>query len=154
MQKNEQERIFIYRRIINSNSNLKFLVDLSDQKLLEILNSTVLPNSIIKNNLKYSLFFNIIIDPKETLKIVKKFLTLSEILSKIEKDILKFGLFYGFDSYNNSYQFSRYIKMSTDISQGELPFKKKVSSSFFKSIFDFAYKIIYKGEKNGQFPRI
>jgi len=85
---------------------------------------------------------------------VKKFDTLLDIFTRTEKDIFKFGLFHGFDSYSASYQFSRFVKMSTDISEGELVVKKKISSSFFEGVFDFAYKVIYKGEQNGQFPRI
>lgn len=154
MQKNDQERIFIFRRIISKSKNLSHLEKLSDDILLEIMNSSVLPNSISKNNLRYSLFSNFILNPKDTLKIISKFERMSKVLSKNEKDIYKFGLFYGFDSYSASFQFSKFIKMSTDISVGELEFKKKVSSSFFEEVFDFMYKIIFKGEKNGQFPRV
>jgi len=154
MRKTDQERIFIYRRMISKNSKLSFLVDFTDSQLLDILNSSVLPNSISKSNFKYSFFYQLLINPKDTMTIVKKFDTLLDIFTRTEKDIFKFGLFHGFDSYSASYQFSRFVKMSTDISEGELVVKKKISSSFFEGVFDFAYKVIYKGEQNGQFPRI
>lgn len=153
MLKNEQERVYIFRRIISKDKNLDFLSELSDEKLLSILNSSILPNSISKNNLKYTLFSNYIMNNAETEKNVLKFSKIPAILSRVEKDIFKFGVFYGFDSYNASYQFSKFIKTSTDISVGKLEIRKKVSSKFFEDIFDFMYKIIYKGETNGQFPR-
>ena len=150
MTKVDQERIFIFRRIIKTS---KTLSSMSDEELLFILNSSVLPNSISKNTLSYTILSNFILDNKESIKRIEKMKKMINVMSKTEKDILKYGIFYGFDSMNKEYQFSKYLKMSTDISEGELIVRKKIPSRLFESIFTFIYKIIYKGERNERFPR-
>lgn len=154
MKKNEQERIFVYRRIIKDNDKLNFLMDLSDNDLLEILNSTVLPNSINMNSFKYSLFFNSLFNNKETEKVIKKFSIFKNILTRVEKDIFKFGFYYGFNNNLSQSQYVRFVSNSLKIEEGELKTKKRIPAIIFDNIFHFVYKVIKKGERNGQFPRL
>ena len=151
----DKERVIIYRRNISNldNSTYEFLSKLDDVKLLELINSTVLANSLSKNNFKYALLTQLVFN-NDTEKSIKKISTLVEVINNQSKDLFKFGLFYGFDSSNIDYQYSRFIKTSVKPEIGENIFKKKISSSFFRSVFPFFYKIIYKGDRNESFPRI
>jgi len=153
MTKNDQERVIIWRRILE-NEEKHSLLKLSDEELLDILNTTVLPNTLSLSNMKFTMFFSYLLKKKDYKNFIKKLDIMFEILSPAEKDLLKFGLFHGFDSYNWRYQMGRYVKTSTDIEKGELFTPKDISSNTFEQIFDFIYKIIYKGEKNERFPRI
>jgi hypothetical protein len=158
---NDKERVLIFRRIINENlqpsSGLSLLANQSDSMLLDILNSSVIPNSISENALKYNILFcSIYSTPKEKQSLYRTFtsiLKLSSDMQKSEANLLKFGLFNGFKVFNWRYQLSRYIKISTDPSVGELQVNKRISSYIFEKIFPFASSIISKGEKNERFPR-
>lgn len=159
---NEQERVLIYRRIINectnNTSGLFLLKDCSDEQLLEIINSSVLPNSISIDALKNTYLFNMLYSNKKNkTNIEKSLLNIKELVNTMqntEKSLLKFGLFNGFRVFNWRYQMGRYVKLSTDPSVGELQLNKQISSYIFERIFPFAYLILSKGEKNGKFPRI
>lgn len=154
MTKSEQERVIIWRRMIKDKEFFKDINDLQDEDLLVILNSTVLPNSISLSNMKYTLFFSFLYRKKETVSFIKILTRLWETFTPSEKDLSKFGLMYGFDSYEWRYQIGRYVKTSSNIEKGDLFYPKEISANTFKQIFDFIYKIIYKGEKNERFPRI
>lgn len=157
----EQERVIVFKRIITSSSHnevLYKLKDFSDNELLTILNSTVLPNAISQDNIKYSVLFSMLTSKsnKERNSIQKIFSDIKklfEALSTSEKDLLKFGMFYGFTSINWKSQMNRYISLSSNPVVGELMSKKKISSYFFETIFPFVYSLIKKGEKNERFPR-
>jgi len=153
MTKQDQERVIVWRRILKSKKKYDIL-DLEDEELLELLNSTVLPNTLSISNLKYTLFFSFLFRKKEVKTFLKKLDIIFQVISPSEKDLLKFGFFHGFDSYDWRYQMGRYVRSSTDISKGDLSVFKDISSNTFEQIFDFVYKIIYKGEKNERFPRI
>jgi len=148
MTKSDRDRVFVFRRILNEE-----LYDYTDEQLLTILNAAVLPNSLSKTAFKYSLLSNLIFNKTETNKSIKKISYLEKVMSKIEKDLLKFGILYGFDSFNSGYQYSRFIKTSLDTEKINIG-KKKISSLFFERIFVFIYNIVKKGEKNERFTRI
>jgi len=157
---NEQERVLIFRRIIKESDNkiINSFKDYSDTELLNILNETVLPNSISIDNLKYTLFFNLISNPKKqnldrVSKALEKIKELYLSMSKLERDVLKFGLFFGYKIFNWKYQMNRYVSNSSSPEKGELEFKKNTSSFFFKKFFPFAFNIINRGEKNERFPK-
>jgi len=159
---NEKERVIIYKRIINENENKESVIfnikDLSDEKLLELLNSTVLANAISPEVLKYSLMSNLIMAKgkagiKKVLSDIERIKNLSDSLSRSEKDLMKFGLFYGFKIYNWKFQMNKFVTISSDITVGELNVRKKISSYSFQRIFPFINSIIKRGEKNGRFPR-
>lgn len=146
----EQERVIVFRRLVQDID----LVKKTDSELLDILNKAVLPNSLSANALNFSLLFNYLNDSTGTEKKIKKIKNLNQIFQRTEKELLRFGLMYGFDSYHAGYQFSRFIRNSADISKGERLVPKKISSKYFEQIFEFIYKIIYKGERNDRFPQI
>lgn len=154
MTRSDQERVIIWRRMIKDKDFFIDIDKMKDEDLLIILNSTVLPNSISLSNMKYSLFFSFLYRRKETEKYILKLKELYENFSSYEKDLSKFGIMYGFDSYDWRYQIGRYVNTSSNIEKGELFYPKEISARTFESIFDFIYKIIYKGEKNERFPRI
>ncbi len=159
---NDKDRVNAFRRIIiNSptNESLYKLNDLSDNDLLIVLDSTILPNAISTNNLKYTLLFTQIfsLGKTERNKIfdsIDKVKELFDLLSKSEKDLLKFGFFYGFDIFNWQKQMNRFIQTSTNPEVGELKMKKTITSYTFQRIFPFIYTLVKRGEKNEQFPRI
>ena len=76
------------------------------------------------------------------------------VLTKSEKDLLKFGYFRGFDIFNWQRQMNKFISFSTNPEVGELKMKKTITSYTFQRIFPFIYTLISRGEKNEQFPRI
>jgi len=160
MTSNDKDRVNVYRRIIDNqkeHDKVKDFIHLSDEDLLLILNSTIMPNALSLNSLKYSIIFNLTISDSERKKRVeasiKKTLALFKILSKNEKDLIKYGIFYGFNSYNWKYQMNRYITHSSRPEGGDLKVKKIISAYFFERIFPFIYRIITGGEKNESFPR-
>jgi len=144
----DQERIVIFRRILDHK-----LEDISDEDLLVILNAAILPNAISITAFKYSLTTSFIFNKAETEKAVKKITLLESVLSKIEKNLFKFGVIYGFDSYNADYQYTRFISHSLNMSKS-INRKNNISSAYFQKIFYFIYSFIYKGEKNERYPRI
>lgn len=158
---NEQERVLIYRRIVdecqNKNSGIYLLKNCSDEQLLEIINSAVLPNSISLDALKNSYLFNMLYSSKKNKATINKSLSnieeLINTMQNTEKSLLKFGLFNGFRVFNWRFQMGRYVKISTDPSIGELQANKQISTYIFERIFPFAYSIISRGEKNERFPR-
>jgi hypothetical protein len=158
---NEQERVLIYRRIVdesqNKNSGIYLLKNCSDEQLLEIINSAVLPNSISLDALKTTYLFNMLYSSKKNKTIINKSLSnieeLINTMQNTEKSLLKFGLFNGFRVFNWRFQMGRYVKISTDPSIGELQANKQISTYIFERIFPFAYSIISRGEKNERFPR-
>lgn len=163
---NDKDRVNTFRRILNNSSkkenqtlNKLRELDLSDGELLDILNSTVLPNAISVNNLKYNLLFSQIyangkVERNKIFKTIENIRELFDIISKSEKDLLKYGYFYGFDIFNWRQQMSKFIQTSNNPSNGELKIPKTISSYTFQRIFPFVYSIINRGEKNDQFPRI
>jgi hypothetical protein len=158
---NEKERVLIFKRIIkdSDNSFIHSLTEKEDSFLLEILNSTILPNSISHENLKYTFFFNMIINGKtQNLKKIEKNINkikdLFYSMSKSQKDIIRFGLFNGYKIFNWRLQMNNYISNSSNpLNGGELEFKKKISSFSFSRFFPFAFNIINRGEKNERFPK-
>lgn len=162
MTNNDKDRVIIYRRMINGSKPKDFLYkfkDFTDSELLELLNSCVLPNSISINVLRNTLLNSqVIAGSKAQRNIIYKacdnIKELFEIMSRSEKDLLKYGIFYGFDFYNWKDQMHKYISMSSNPTTGELKMKKAISSYSFQRVFPFVYSLIKRGEKNGKFPRI
>jgi len=159
---NDRERIFIFRRVLEENNDIESplfkLKNCTDNELLDILNSTVLANSISLNVFRYSSLFNILISKnaiarKKVSDSFKKIEELASLMSSSEKDLLKFGLFSGLTIYNWRLQLKRYSSNSCDLDITPLKTSKKISSYNFSRIFPFIYSIISKGEKNEKFPR-
>jgi len=148
MTKIDQERVVVFRRILNGK-----LLEYSDEELLSIMNSAIFPNSLSKTALKYTFISGFIFHGKELTAVFEKIKRLYSVLNKIEKDLFKFGVLYGFDSSNANYQYNRFISNSL-ILEKSLIGKKQISSSYFEGIFKFIYLLIYRGEKNERFPRI
>ena len=65
----------------------------------------------------------------------------------------KFGLFRGYSGYNWRYHMSRFMKVPLRPDES-FASNRKISSYTFQRVFAFAYKLIFKGEKNEQFPRL
>lgn len=159
---NDKDRVNAFRRIIiNSptNESLFKLNDLPDNELLIILDSTILPNAISINNLKYTLLFTQLfsagkVERNKVFDSVDKIKELFDLLTKSEKDLLKFGYFRGFDIFNWQRQMNKFISFSTNPEVGELKMKKTITSYTFQRIFPFIYTLISRGEKNEQFPRV
>ncbi len=159
---NDKDRVNAFRRIIiNSpvNEKLYKLNDCSDNELLIILDSAILPNSISMNNLKYTLLFTQLfaagtVERRKIFDSIEKIKELFNLLSKSEKDLLKFGFFRGFDIFNWQRQMNKFIQFSTNPEVGELKMKKTITSYTFQRIFPFIYTLITRGEKNEQFPRV
>lgn len=155
---NEKERVISFKRVLENTEIYGKLIDLSEEDLLVILNSAVMPNSISNDNLKFSLLFSMLFAKNKTelKKIEQSFENMSElvsILSRTEKGLLKYGYFYGFRYYNWEYAMNLFVKNSHDPARGPLLKQKVISSSVFRKIFPFIYNIIKKGEKNERFPR-
>jgi len=161
MTSNDKDRVNIFRRIIDSSDEASILKDFlhsSDEDLLLLLNSTVLPNSISLNSLKFSILNNLIISDSEKRKRVKttleKISSVFKIMSKSEKDMLKYGIFYGYDSFNWKYQLYKYSNHSSSPDGGDLYKRKTISSYMFERAFPFIYRIVSGGESNESFPRV
>lgn len=158
MTTNEIQRVISYKRLIEKQNLSHKISHISDEELLILLNSAVLPNAISKDNLKYTLLFNLLFaqNKKEVHEIDSIFKNIKELfllLSRTEKDLIKFGYFYGFKYYNWEYVMNLFIKNSSNPFKGKLIKQKIISSVVFKKIFPFIYNIIDKAEKNDRFPR-
>ena len=157
----DKDRVFIFRRAIDgdySPAHLKALAHLTDSELLDILNASVLPNVLSKNAFKFSLFFKFLlydraISKNQANKEIEDIKNVCEVMSKGDKEILKFGLFRGFSGYNWKYHMSRFMKVPLRPTDS-FTSNRKVSSYTFQRVFAFAYKLIYKGERNEQFPKL
>lgn len=158
---NDKDRVFIFRRIINedySPPHLKALVDLKDEELLDIINASVLPNVLSKNAFKFSLFFNFLLydrhsSKEKAIQEINDAKNVCEVMSKSEKEIIKFGLFRGYSGYNWRYHMSRFMKVPLRPDES-FASNRKISSYNFQRVFAFAYKLIFKGERNEQFPKL
>ena len=158
---NDKDRVFIFRRIINedySPPHLKALADLKDEELLDIINASVLPNVLSKNVLKFSLFFNFLLydrhsSKEKIMQEINDTKNVCEVMSKSEKEIIKFGLFRGYSGYNWRYHMSRFMKVPLRPDES-FASNRKISSYSFQRVFAFAYKLIFKGERNEQFPKL
>ena len=148
MTKIDQERVVVFRRILDTK-----LSDLSDEELLEIMNAAIIPNALSVNAFKYTYLIQKIFNKSKVDKTIKSIDYLVSVLSKVEVELIKFGVLYGFDSFNANYQYHRFISSSLDIGKKNL-MKKKISSLFFEKIFVFIYNLIKRGEKNERFPRV
>ena len=157
----DKDRVFIFRRVIDgdySPAHLKALAHLTDSELLDILNASVLPNVLSKTAFKFSLFFKFLlydraISKNQANKEIEDIKNVCEVMSKGDKEILKFGLFRGFSGYNWKYHMSRFMKVPLRPTDS-FASNRKVSSYTFQRVFAFAYKLIYKGERNEQFPKL
>ena len=76
-----------------------------------------------------------------------------ETMTKGEKEIVKFGLFRGFSGYNWRFHMARFLKVPLR-PKDAFASNRKISSYTFQRVFAFAYKLIFKGERNEQFPRL
>ena len=157
----DKDRVFIFRRIISedySPAHLKGLDDLKDEELLDIINAASLPNVLSKNSFKFSLFFNFILYDRhkskdQVMKEVFDIKNICETMTKGEKEIVKFGLFRGFSGYNWRFHKARFLKVHLR-PKDTFASNRKISSYTFQRVFAFAYKLIFKGERNEQFPRL
>lgn len=152
----EKERVLIFRRILG-NSEKEFskkISSFSDEELLEILNHSIYPNSLSISAIKYTIFSAMILNKKNIKKEILKIDKVTDVLTSLEKDMFKFGLFYGYTNLNHEYQYSRFIKHSVNPEIGSNIFKKKIPLNIFKQTFEFIYKIIKRGDNNERFPRI
>lgn len=161
MKSNDKDRIIAFKRIIETSPEgdiSKRFIHFSDEELLELLDRTMLPNSLSLNTLKYAIINNLIISDSErkkrVFKAIKDIPNLFKIMTKSERDLTKFGIFYGFDSFNWKYQMHRYITHSSRPDGGDLFVKKSITSYTFEKIFPFVYRLIKGGDKNDTFPRI
>lgn len=156
MTEKDKERIIIYRRILGNSKdkNSLYLMNLSDEDLLNVLNKTVYPNSLSISALKYSLLTNMIFNKKLLINEFKKLDKTTEVLTQLEKDMFKFGLFYGYNTLDIEYQYSRFVRHSVKPDIGVSIFKKKIPINVFRQTFEFIYKLLIKGDKNERFPRV
>lgn len=150
-------RISIYRKQLEENKELSHLNDLTDEELLNLLNSTVLANAVDPNNIRYGLLFNLIFldnqDKKDRiLNQIKRVIALEKNLSKIEKMVIKFGIIHGFQSNNYRKEMFRFIKIPLALKSNNTG-RKFISSYKFKEIFYFAYNLIKRGRTNDRPPK-
>ncbi len=157
----DKKKVFLFRRVLSNKNNLSYLIEKNDNELLEILNSTVLPNSIDENNLKYSLFFTILFkkDLQQSRdKVVlnlKKILSLIDNLTRVDKNIIQHGVINGFTSNNSKLEFYNFLNNTSTFKTKDTSKKGKILSfSKFLDVFPFAYNLIKRGENNERFPRL
>lgn len=159
MKISDQERVISFKRILTDKDIYSKLDNIKDEDLLIILDSAVLPNALSIDNLKYSLLLNYVFSKgkRDVLNIdnnIKNIKELFLLLSRTERDLLKYGYFYGFKYYSWEYVLGHFVKISSDPSKGKLMKQKVVSSIVFRKVFPFIYHIINKAEKNDRFPRL
>ena len=101
---NEQERVLIYRRIVdecqNKNSGIYLLKNCSDEQLLEIINSAVLPNSISLDALKNSYLFNMLYSSRKNKATINKSLSNIEELINTMQNTEKLFMNFIFNGYS------------------------------------------------------
>lgn len=151
-------RLILFKKQIAENPRLDYLSNLSDEELFFLLNSTVVPNSVDIKALQYTLLFNLIFQENQykrgrVLNQIKKIIALTDVLTKTEKTVIKFGLIQGFTSYNYRKEMFRYIKTPLGL-RNSSGGRKIITSYKFKEIFYFAYKLIKRGKLNDRLPKL
>jgi len=133
---------------------LKEIINLNDEEKLAILDAAALPNGIDINSIKYGLFFHYIFADSQRFNELNSFIAytvnVSSTLTRLEKEIIRYGYIYGFkykDPLDNYQEFIR-----TKLNGEKTDKLKKVTLYAFKKVFNFIYKILKKGELNEQFP--
>jgi len=157
MTKIDQNRVRIFRRIIRD-KGWTHLVDREDEEILDMLNSTVLPNALSLNTVKNTVLFYFIFEERkkrqdEMIKQINSLINFALSLTKTEKMVIKHGVVNGFESRNWRAELWRYIQTPIALyapSQN----RKIISGKKFKEIFFFAYNLVKKGMENARPPRI
>lgn len=152
----DELRLILFKKQIED-SNIEILVHSTDEELLIILDSSVIPNSVDINAIKNTNMFAFLFLDKEErkqklIKDINKIINFSLDLSKTEKTLIKFGLVVGFESKNWKKEMFRYIHIPIAIktnSQG----RKIISSLRFKEIFFFIFNLVSRGKKNERLPK-
>jgi len=149
-------RVIIFRNQIEDN-NLTYLSDISDEEIINLLNSTVIANSVDLNAIKITNLFGFIFiektERKERLaKDINKIINLSDSLTKTEKVLVKFGLTVGFKSKSWRTEMFRYINTPIALTK-QSDGRKIISSIKFKEIFYFIYNLVNRGKANARLPK-
>lgn len=149
-------RIEIFKKQIED-LNLATLKNVSDENLLKILDSAVLPNSVDSKAVRYSYLFHLIFlerdkDKDTFLTQISKLDILLNSLTKTEKVLIKFGIIKGFKSKNWRTEMFRFISIPLALTH-QSSGRKIISSYKFKEIFYFIYNLVNRGKQNEQFPR-
>lgn len=151
-------RITLFRKQINDKPHLSYLTEKTDDEILVLLDSTVVPNSVDTNSIKYTLLFNLLFlennyKRERVINHIKKIISLTGNLTKTEKMIIKFGLIHGFSSRNYRKEMFRYIKIPLALRDNGGG-RKIITSYKFKEVFSFAYNLVKRGNNNERLPRI
>ena len=155
--KREKIQVSIFRNQIEE-FELNYLKDLSDLELLDLLNKTVLPNSLSQKTVRNTVFFHFIFaEKKDRAEDMKKslsyYINYVDNLTKVEKIIIKYAVLIGFKTNNWRKEFFIYLKTPLNL-KGDNPGRKIMASYNFKDIFFFAKKLAQKAKENANLPRL
>lgn len=156
MTHSDKLRLIIFKNQIKDNK-LTYLDGVSDDDLLNLLNSSVIANSVDLNAIKITnLFGSIFIDKKDRRSDlyddINKIFNLTESLTKTEKVLVKFGLTVGFTSKSWRKEMFRYINTPISLTK-QSDGRKIISSTKFKEIFYFIYNLVLRGKENARLPK-
>jgi hypothetical protein len=149
-------RLKIFKNQIEENK-LDYLKDLTDTELLNLLDKTVLPNSVNINSLKQTIMFHLIFTEKQErkeniVKSINKIINFTFNLTKTEKVIIKYGVIKGFKTTLWRKEFFLYLKTPLAL-KSEVSGRKIMSSYKFKEIFFFAYNLVNRAKNNKRLPK-
>ena len=153
MNKKEEKMVDLYKEQLFKKHNINLSKNFNKEEILLLLNSSVLPNSMNINTVKYSLFFTLLFLSKERKqKIINDINRIINIINNLESyeiTILKFAFLNKFESKYPKKEFWRFLKEPIDTKREG---RKILSYRKFRSVFYFAYNLIKKGENNERFP--
>lgn len=156
MNNREQFRLIVFKRLIIKN-NIYSLMSSSDEELLLILNSAVIPNSISLNAYKMTYYLGKLFThgERERKRLKSDILHIDKLYentSQSERTLLRFGIFKGFLTSSWRGEMFRYINEPIG-NNNNYGGKKIIYSKKFQEIFYFVYNVISRGEVNGRFPK-
>jgi hypothetical protein len=155
---NEKIRIRLFRNEIESNKNMFFLKNLSDNNLIEVLNAAVLPNALSITAVKHSVIFNLIFQESSTKRVslfndIKYLYNFVSNLSKTEKVVIKYAAISRFTSKSWQKDFFEFLKNPLSLRKQSYG-SKSMSQKKFKEYYFFSKNLVSRGIKNERLPRL
>ena len=166
--KQDRLRVVVFRKQIEdmSKNNQDISPDLAlalhkmtDKECLALLNRAVLPNTLDLNAFKHSVFFSLLMDERTVYRrrkeeIFKEYVKTVEVMTITERDIVRYGVLRGFDTYNAEYHFHQYIKNPKTDEKDDYPKFSKITFYNFRKAFSFVYNLVCRARENRPMPKL
>jgi len=159
MKKIDKLKILIFKQNLIENKIEHLFQNISDEEILLILNSSLIPNSINQQGIKNS-FMSYLLFESETKNREKLLNDFQEIyffiknMPKVEKSIIRFFIFNGLKASNNWYVEKKRFENNNIGHFSANSGRKRISNNKFKEVFPSVKRIYFNLLKNKTFTKV